>query len=644
MDPSKGMSGKMGKHFIIGTAGHVDHGKTMLVKAMTGKDTDRLKEEKERGISIELGFAPIRLPSGIQAGIVDVPGHERFIKNMLAGVGGMDLVLLVIAADEGVMPQTTEHLDIIKLLQVPQGIIVISKIDLVDADWLDLVEEEIKEAVKGTVFDGAPVFRVSSTTGEGIRELLDYIDQMAAKMKVRPSTGWPRLAIDRVFTIAGFGTVVTGTLIEGKVKVGDPLEILPKGLGTRVRNIQVHGEKVNEAYAGQRVALNLANVEVEEVRRGDVLTWPGRLKPSHRIDVKLQLLENARQLSHRARVRVHIGTSEILARIILLDRDELNPGEVAYAQVECEEPIVAAKGDRFVIRSYSPMHTIGGGTVIDANPAKHKRFRPDVIEALATKEKGTPEELVIQALGTAGAELLAHEALAKAAGIPETELTPALESLKKAGKIRVISVEGKQFYISDDKFQQWARDITGVLEEYHRKFPLRPGMPKEEIRSRFFPGINNKLYNAILQVFEEEQKFTLTGDSLALFGYVPRVDPEQAKELAAVAEQFLQGEFQPPAWKDMVFTGKDMDPEEVLNYFVNQNILVKLEDNVILHRDVFEKGKQKIIDYLKEKGEITLAEARDLLNSSRKYILPFLNRLDKEKVTRRVEDKRILYK
>jgi selenocysteine-specific elongation factor len=349
------------QRIIIGTAGHVDHGKTVLTKRLTGVDTDRLKEEKKRGISIELGFAPLTLPSGIKVGLVDVPGHERFIKNMLAGIAGIDLVLLVIAADEGVMPQTREHLDIINLLEVKKGIVVVTKTDLVDAEWLELVKGEIEEVLKGTVLEHAPVVPVSALTGQGIPQLLEVIDRMALETPPKLITGKMRIPIDRVFTITGFGTVITGTLWSGRLKAGETVEILPRELTARVRNIQVHGEKVSEATAGQRVAVNLAGVETEEVFRGDVLAEPGLLTASHRIDVKLTLLKHINiALEQRVRVRIHHGTREVLGRVNLLDREELLPGENCFCQLVLETPLMALRGDHFVIRSYSPMLTKSG--------------------------------------------------------------------------------------------------------------------------------------------------------------------------------------------------------------------------------------------------------------------------------------------
>ncbi len=375
------------KRFIIGTAGHIDHGKTTLVKALTGVDTDRLKEEKQRGISIDLGFAPFKLPGGQKAAIVDVPGHERFIRHMLAGAFGIDMVLLTIAADEGVMPQTREHMDIIELLGVDKGLVVITKKDLVDEEWMLLMEEEISEYLKGTILDGAPLMAVSAVTGEGIPDLLAAIENIAQQVQERSAEGYARLPIDRVFTIAGFGTVVTGTLWSGKINSGDTLELMPGGLQVKVRNLHVHNDKVNTAYAGQRVAVNLQGIELAEVRRGDLLATPGVLAPSYRIDARLRLLKSSkRSLSNWNRIRFHLGTDETMGRVVLLDRDQLNAGEEALVQLVMEKPVVAYQGDRFVIRYYSPVTTIGGGVVIDPRAPKQKRFREDVLEELSKKE------------------------------------------------------------------------------------------------------------------------------------------------------------------------------------------------------------------------------------------------------------------
>jgi len=633
------------KHFIIGTAGHVDHGKTMLVKALTGKDTDRLKEEKERGISIELGFAPFRLPSGILAGIVDVPGHERFIKNMLAGVGGMDLVLLVIAADEGVMPQTTEHLDIVNLLQVPQGIVVITKADLVEPDWLEMVKEEVKQAVSGTVFRDAPMVAVSAVTGEGIPELTALIDKTAQNLTKRDFAGKPRLAVDRVFSVTGFGTVVTGTLLGGPLHVGDTVEILPQGLAARIRTLQVHGIKVETAEPGQRTAINLAGIEMEGIDRGSVLAAPGTLKPSHRLDARLELLAGTpKPLANRSRVRVHIGAAEILARVILLDREELAPGESALAQLECEEPMVAAKSDRFVLRSYSPMRTIGGGTVIDPLPVKHKRFRDAVVAALTTMEQGTPDEIISQYLREAGT-LVNMAELAKNTGYDTAEVTTALALLGEQAEVKKVAGDGKDFYAYGELYRHWIKDLQAFLRTYHEKYPLRPGWAKEEMRSRSFAGMPGKVFNNLLKSLEADRVIKAAGENVALYDFTPTLTGKLNETVNEIEQGYLKAGFQPPDWLETVQSYKldSAQGVELLNYLLAQNKLVKLEDNLYMHSAVLDRGKEMITGFLRDQGEITLAEARDLLKTSRKYALPLLNWFDRERITRRIEDKRVLY-
>ncbi|PKM81744.1 MAG: selenocysteine-specific translation elongation factor [Firmicutes bacterium HGW-Firmicutes-14] len=634
------------KHFIIGTAGHVDHGKTMLIKALTGKDTDRLKEEKERGISIELGFAPFTLPSGILAGVVDVPGHERFIKNMLAGVGGMDLVLLVIAADEGIMPQTREHLDIIDLLSIPRGIVVITKTDMVEEEWIDLVKEEIMELVEGTVLESAPVTEVSAVTGRGIPELIGLIDQAAAQLKERPVSGRARMPVDRVFSMTGFGTVVTGTLLEGSLTVGGTVEILPEKLEARIRGLQVHGKKTGDAVAGQRVAVNLAGIEKEEIGRGSVLAAPGLLKTSHRADVKLRLLPGAaKPLANRARVRVHIGTSEILARVILLENDELEPGKAGFAQLECEEPIVAARGDLFVVRSYSPMRTIGGGKVIDSGPPKRKRLNPAVIETLKTKEKGTPEELLQEFMYSSGQQVYTLDDLLRGPGMDEAVTRDSLALLVSQGLVKQFSADNKSYFILEPVLRQKEQELSENLEKYHNKYPLRQGISKEETRSRLFSRLNNKQFNALLELYRVSGLIKITGDNISKNQFEPRPGKDREQVFKTITERYLSTGFQTPGWDEITgeFKLSQAESEEVLNFFINRGLLVKLEDNILIHVENLEGARNAIVQFLREHGEMSLGEARDLLNTSRKYALPVMNYFDREKVTRRMDDKRVLY-
>lgn len=632
------------KHLIIGTAGHVDHGKTALVKAMTGVDTDRLKEEKDRGISIELGFAFLNLPGGRRAGIVDVPGHERFIKNMLAGAGGFDLVLMVIAADEGVMPQTREHLDIIQLLQVNKGIVVLTKCDLVDEEWLDLVKEDIKEFLKGTVLEEAPVVTVSAVTGKGIPELLELIARAVEEIDPKVGQGQPRLPVDRVFTITGFGTVVTGTLLSGVIKVGENVEVQPEGLSARVRSVQVHGEKVDSAEAGQRVAVNLAGLDVEQIGRGSVVTGPKMIKPTQRVDVRLLLLKSAaRPIKNRSRVRFYLGTRETLGRVVLLDREELEPGEMVYAQIVLEEQAVPVKGDRFVIRSYSPMRTIGGGTVIDPAPKrKHKRFREDVLSALATRERGTPAEIVRHYLDGNNSLPLPAE-VAAGTGLEEKEVLEAAGNLAEQNEVKLVSGDGKTYLVSAGVYTRWLEDIKKLVNAYHREFPLREGFPKEELRSRKFQQFSTKLFQLVLIEMEKEGAIRVLPQAVALIDFEPGPDTEQSKQIRQIRQIMKESEFLPPSWAELCRTLglAETKGAEMLQYLLRTGDLVKVTEDLYFQKDVLLEAIQKVTAFLREKGEITVGELRDLLKTSRKYALPLLEYFDRERLTRRVGDKRL---
>ncbi|MHB8171391.1 MAG: selenocysteine-specific translation elongation factor [Thermincolia bacterium] len=633
------------KHVIIGTAGHVDHGKTHLVKALTGKDTDRLKEEKERGISIELGFAPFVLPSGRRVAVIDVPGHERFIKHMLAGVGGIDLVLLVIAADEGVMPQTREHLDIIQLLQIPRGIIVISKKDLVDDDWLQLVMEEVREQVTGTVLADAPMIGVSAVNGEGIPQLLAMLEEAVDKVKERHVTGRFRMPVDRVFSITGFGTVVTGTLTSGKVKVGETVEVLPEKIDARVRTLQVHGEKVDVAEAGQRVAVNLTGLEVQDLNRGSILAVPDTFAPSYRLDVLLQLLPGEeKNLVNRQRVRLHIGTSEVLGRATLLDRDELEPGQETFVQMVMEEPVVAAKGDRFVIRSYSPMHTMGGGMVIDPNPGKHKRFDQEIMASLATKQQGTADELLLQLLVSEQDRLLTLGEAIALLTMESTEVQEALTILKAPNLLHTLDSEGKTYVVATEVYDKWVVMVVGSLREFHQSYPLRFGLAKEELRSKHFKAIPNKVFNTLLQYWSQQGILDLGEQVVAVKGFEPKVDASVEKMINQAFELYREQSFQPPGWREVVESLK-IPPqwqEEIIFFLINRGDLVKIADDMYFTRAALDEARNRLVTYLKEHKEMQLGEARDILQSSRKYILPLLEYFDHQRLTRRVGDKRIL--
>jgi len=633
------------QRIIVGTAGHVDHGKTVLTKRLTGVDTDRLKEEKERGISIELGFAPLTLPSGIRVGLVDVPGHERFIKNMLAGIAGIDLVLLVIAADEGVMPQTREHLDIINLLEVKKGIVVISKADLVDPEWLELVQADVAEVLEGTVLEEAPMIAVSAFTGQGIPELLAAMDQMAAEVPPKEVSGKARIPIDRVFSITGFGTVITGTLWSGVLKVGQTVEILPSGQTARIRTLQVHGEKVPEATAGQRVAVNLAGIETEAIARGDVLAEPGLLEPSHRIDVRLNLLKHPGiTLDQMSRVHIHHGTREVLGRVNFLDREELLPGDSAFCQLNLESPLIALRGDHYVIRFYSPMITIGGGIVIDPLPVKHKRYREEVLQSLDVKSLGDPRELLAHALSDPKAVTLTAAEAAKASGLEVAAAQAELDKLAAEGLALVLSVEGSIFYLWRQKEEDWQKATLRRLEDFHRKFPLRPGLAKEELRSRDFAILPAKAFNALLETWADGGQIRVDGQAVALASFQASLTPAQIKACQAIEAALLKDKFSPPGWEEAAALANLSGEEkgEILAYLLANRILVRLSEDVIYHQAAFDEAQSKIVEFLKANGSIQLAQTRDILQTSRKYALPLLEYLDQIKVTKRREDVRIL--
>lgn len=631
--------------FIIGTAGHVDHGKTQLVKTLTGQDTDRLKEEKQRGISIELGFASLKLPNGDNAAIIDVPGHERFIKQMLAGVAGIDMVMLIIAADEGVMPQTREHMNIIELLQVKKGLTVITKIDLVDQEWLELVEEDIKDFIKGTVLEKGPILKVSALKNQGINELINEIQVLAISDTGQKSKeGQLRLPVDRSFILSGFGTVVTGTLWSGEVKVGDIIEIQPTGKKSRVRGIQVHGEQQQSAKPGQRVALNLPDVEIDEVPRGSSVVLAGTYAPSYKLDAKLKLIEDAsKPLKQRQRVRVHLGTSEKLARVNLLSGEELAPGEEMYVQLQMEDPIIAQRGDHFVIRSYSPMFTIGGGTILEPYGEKLKRFNEDVIETLQIKEESNPEDLINYVLEKTRDHLLTIDGLVKELKISESVV---VDYVAKMEGIYIVEADGNKYIISQIVFQKWLATLCEELHSYHKKYPLRQGLDKEEVRSKLFPRFHIKEFNLLLGAWQKKGSIKIVGSYIQLPDFVAALDENTKKSIAAIEEEFKKKGFQSPTFEEASERVKasKTEKEELLKYMVTNGILVKVVENMYFHVQTIERAKSLLKQGFAEKEALALSDIRDLFDSSRKYVLPILEYFDGQKFTKRVEDKRVLYK
>lgn len=633
------------KRIIIGTAGHIDHGKTTLVRALSGAETDRLKEEKQRGISIELGFAPFNLPGGQKAAIVDVPGHERFIRHMLAGAFGVDMVLFTIAADEGVMPQTREHMDIIELLGVEKGIIVITKKDMVDEEWLMLMEEEIKEYVDKSILKEAPIVAVSAVTGEGIQELLTVIEETAETVKEKPVFGQARLPIDRVFTIAGFGTVVTGTLWSGQINVGDSLELMPVQKQVKVRTLQVHNDKVNTAYAGQRVAVNLQGIEVSEIKRGYLLASAESLTPSYRVDTRLRLLSSSpRSLKNWNRVRFHLGTDEALGRVVLLDRDELLAGEESYAQIVMEKPVVAYKGDPFVLRFYSPVQTIGGGRIIEPCAARQKRFREDVLDELTVKEEGTLYDVILHEMESDSRDVFTVSDLAKRTGSEEKRIVEEIRQLIDDEKAIDIGNKGA-FFISQLGLQQIGEQIIRTIKDYQNKFPLRQGYPKEDMRSRMFKQINSKIFNAILNNLEQQRAIVSKNNLVSLPGH--KAEPG-AQELAAIKKivQIMNEEiFSPPGPGELLkMTAlQEASFNEIISYLTEEGEIVKINDNTYFSHNAIDKGKEMLEEYFTREKELSLATARDIFNTSRKYTLPLLEYYDRIRFTRRVGDMRVRF-
>jgi selenocysteine-specific elongation factor len=633
------------KQIVLGTAGHIDHGKTSLIKALTNIDTDRLKEEKERGITIDLGFAFLNLSDDIQLGIVDVPGHERFVKNMLAGVGGIDLVVLVIAADEGVMPQTREHLAICELLRVREGLVALTKIDMVDPDWLDLVQEDTAEFLRGTFLEGKPIVPVSSKTGEGLDTLLATLRALCQPLTPRSTTGPVRLPIDRVFTMRGFGVVVTGTLFSGSLRLEDRVEVLPQRETARVRGLQVHNQSMPEAVAGQRTAVNVQGLERTEIQRGDVLVTPGRFPVTYMLDVTLTLLADApRPLKHRDRVRFHIGTSEIMGRIILLDCDEVQPGEEVFAQLHLEESAIAAPQDRYVLRSYSPIQTIAGGVILDTLPAKHRRRRPQVLAQLTTLRDGSAADVLAIHLTNAEYAGLQWSDCLLRSPLDEATLRTVLQDLRERG-IGVPIEDNPPWLLHREQYARARTQIVQLLQEFHRANPLKPAMFTEELRSKF-SGMADKVFATLQQDLVAAGELEVSRDKVKLTSHTVILSPARQAAIEALEHTFREAAYQPPSMDEALETHKltQAEDRELLQVLVDQQKLVRLKGELFYHRDVFAAIERQLRAYLEEKGEITAGEFRDLMQISRKYAIPLLEHFDNQRLTMRLGDKRVLRK
>jgi selenocysteine-specific elongation factor len=629
---------------VIGTAGHVDHGKSTLVKALTGIDPDRLKEEKERQMTIDLGFAWLSLPGGETVGVIDVPGHKDFIKNMLAGIGGIDAALFVVAADEGPMPQTREHLDILDLLQIESGVVALTKVDLVqDPDWMALVTEAVVEALDGTSLAEAPIVPVSARTGQGVPELLQRLEEALGKTHTRRDVGKPRLPVDRVFTIAGFGTVVTGTLVDGALQVGQEVELQPGGQRGRIRGLQTHNEKIETAVPGSRVAVNLSGVRVEDVARGQVLTLPGWLQPTTLLDVRLRCLKDApAPLLHNARVEFFTGATEVMARVRVLAGDAVAPGGEAWAQLELDSPIAVVRNDRLIIRQPSPSITVGGGRIVDPHPSRrYRRNHPEVIAQLEAVAHGTLSEQLARWLdGPAPiefAELLRKSALPKETAAPALrELLTAGEAILLGGASASADFSPPQLIMSLSTWRSLQEKTRGVVGAYHVEYPLRRGIPREELKSRL--GLPARVYNELISLEVKSAVLAEENASLRLPEHQVRLTPVQQKQVDSLLAAFAASPFAPPSLADC----EKLVGLEILNALVEQDRLVKVSADVVFDRATYNEMAERVVQWLRENGSITVAQVRDMFGASRKYALALMEHLDERKVTRRVGDERVL--
>ncbi|MBR0092218.1 MAG: selenocysteine-specific translation elongation factor [Lachnospiraceae bacterium] len=636
------------KHIIIGTAGHIDHGKTTLIRALTGRNTDRLKEEQKRGITIDLGFTWIDLSDGTRAGIIDVPGHEKFIGNMVAGIVGMDLVLMVIAADEGVMPQTREHLDILSLLGVEKCILVLNKCDLVDEEWLQMVEEETAARMKGTILEHAPVVKVSAATGEGIEELKELILKMTRDEVVsRDTETIPRLPIDRVFTMAGFGTVITGTLISGTIRKEDVLELYPVGKECRIRGIQVHGKEQDACEAGQRVAINLSNIKKEEIHRGCVIAPKNSMKNTERIDVTLQCLKDSeRILTNRERLHLYTGTSEVLCRAVLLDKEEIDPGEQGLAQLILEEPLAVRKGDRFVVRFYSPLETIGGGVVLEPNPQKKKRFQEDALDELRRKESGSLADICELHIREHGDTMLTLAELAKTMSHSAEELMPHLENLVSDGLILRFPMKKDTFYWHRESEFLVRQDISRDMKRYHEKYPYRHGMKTAEVHMSYMKRIKRNVFDAYILYAVENGYFKTVNEFLALSDF-EIVKDEHYLEI----EKLLTDAMEQAGYELLRFSeierGKISEQEaiDVTLLLMEEERVVRINEEMFTMKHFMDAAKEKIEQHFETEDLITIAQVRDMFSTNRKSAKPILEYMDELHVTKKVgaETERVRY-
>ena len=627
-------------NIILGTAGHIDHGKTSLVKALTGIDTDRLKEEKKRGITIELGFAHLDLPCGNRIGIIDVPGHEKFIHNMLAGAGGIDIAMMIIAADEGIMPQTIEHFGILALLEIKHGLIVITKKDLVDNDWIEMVEGEIKDKFQGSFLENAPIIPVSAYTGEGIERLKMTLSEMVATVEDKKLPIPFRLPIDRVFSVDGFGTVVTGTLIEGRIEEREDLMLYPSLEKAKVRSLQVHGSSENTVTAGQRVAVNISGIKKQQVMRGDTLAPINSMENTMMIDVKLNILNSTdRIIKNASRVHFYHGTKEILAKVVLLDLDELQAGQSAFVQLRFEQELAVKVGDHFVIRFYSPLETIGGGVILDANPVKHRRNQQAVITGLKIKESGTKKEKVLQAILEQSKNLREIDFIRSRVG--NDSITKVLNKLAEEGLVIKLS---ETLYLSSDFIKDLKNKLLKIMKEFHKAYPLKEGMNRDEARGKLKRNAPINVVDSILNYFISQKVICWESGYISLPNFEVVYNESDTKIMEDLENLYKSKEFAPPSLDEVAKKyGKNKQYVGVLATMKTLGTIVPLDLKYLIHKDFYTKALDLLKQYIEKNDKISLGEYRDLLGVSRKYAVALLEDFDKKKITKKIEDNRILF-
>ncbi len=636
------------KNIIIGTAGHIDHGKTTLIKALTGRNTDRWEEEQRRGITIDLGFTFFDLPGGDRAGIIDVPGHERFINNMVAGVVGMDLVLLVIAADEGIMPQTREHMDILGLLGIEKSIIVLNKCDLVDEEWLELVEEEVREELAGTFLEESPVVKVSAASGQGLDGLVELIERMTCdELAQKDVHTIPRLPVDRAFSLSGFGTVITGTLVSGTIRREDILEVYPIGKESKIRSIQVHGEDRKECYAGQRVAINLSNIKKREIERGCVLAPAGSMKTTDLLDVKLEILENSmRILANHSRLHFFTGTSEVLCRAVLLDKEEIGPGESGFVQLRLEEPVAVRRGDKFVVRFYSPMETIGGGVILEPNPGIKKRFRENVIEELKRKESGSVGDVLELHVREHRAAMITVAELARLTALSAEEVKAEVEELESKGKVHIFAMRKDIFVWHADAMREAKKVISDALSAYEKRYPYRYGMKKAEVQATHFSKMKPNVFDRVVEGMVESGWLKRVDEFLCTPDYSVLKDETYRKAAGIFLKAFEEARFDFARYSELDFKGIPRETtDDILNILIQEREVVKVTEDMFTLNRYMEEAKEAIQKKLSEDPVITIAQVRDLFSTSRKSAKPILEYMDGIKVTKKTggESERVAY-